>query len=163
MGALLIGRGSRKGRAMDKALCYGALGIGALMMLVFLLDLVVGPVRRRHSSSTGRHLRPARLGDRRLPRAGTPARSEVAHAAARRSGLQRLLAAHQLAPPLRINPSSVKVVASAATGSPSSRTALPVSGLIATSRISPRSTRPRIVSSNPPSTPRAMFELGSVT
>ena len=42
MGALLIGRGSRKGRAMDKALCYGALGIGALMMLVFLLDLLVG-------------------------------------------------------------------------------------------------------------------------
>ena len=42
MGALLIGRGSRKGRAMDKALCYGALGIGALMMLVFLLDLIVG-------------------------------------------------------------------------------------------------------------------------
>ena len=29
MNALLIGRGSRKGRAMDKALCYGALGIGA--------------------------------------------------------------------------------------------------------------------------------------
>ena len=25
---------------MDKALCYGALGIGALMMLVFLLDIV---------------------------------------------------------------------------------------------------------------------------
>jgi hypothetical protein len=42
MGALLIGRGSRKGRAMDKALCYGALGIGALMMLVFILDLVAG-------------------------------------------------------------------------------------------------------------------------
>ena len=42
MGALLIGRGSRKGRAMDKALCYGALGIGALMMLVFLLDLIAG-------------------------------------------------------------------------------------------------------------------------
>ena len=42
MGALLIGRGSRKGRAMDKALCYGALGIGALMLLVFMLDLVAG-------------------------------------------------------------------------------------------------------------------------
>jgi hypothetical protein len=42
MGALLIGRGSRKGRAMDKALCFGALGIGALMMLIFLLDLVAG-------------------------------------------------------------------------------------------------------------------------
>ena len=26
---------------MDKALCYGALGIGALMLLVFLLDLVL--------------------------------------------------------------------------------------------------------------------------
>lgn len=42
MGALLIGRGSRKGRAMDKALCYGALGIGALMLLIFLLDLIIG-------------------------------------------------------------------------------------------------------------------------
>jgi hypothetical protein len=42
MGALLIGRGSRKGRAMDKALCYGALGVGALMLLVFILDLVAG-------------------------------------------------------------------------------------------------------------------------
>jgi hypothetical protein len=42
MGAILIGRGSRKGRAMDKALCYGALGIGALMLLVFILDLVAG-------------------------------------------------------------------------------------------------------------------------
>jgi hypothetical protein len=42
MGALLIGRESRKGRAMDKALCYGALGIGALMLLIFLLDLVAG-------------------------------------------------------------------------------------------------------------------------
>jgi hypothetical protein len=42
MGALSIGRGSRKGLAMEKALCYGALGIGALMALVFLLDLFVG-------------------------------------------------------------------------------------------------------------------------
>ena len=42
MGALLIGRESRKGRAMDKALCYGALGVGALMLLIFLLDLLVG-------------------------------------------------------------------------------------------------------------------------
>ncbi len=42
MGALTIGRESRKGRAMDKALCYGALGIGALMLLVFLLDLIAG-------------------------------------------------------------------------------------------------------------------------
>jgi hypothetical protein len=40
MGALLIGRGARKGRAMAKAMCYGALGVGALMALVFLLDLV---------------------------------------------------------------------------------------------------------------------------
>ncbi len=30
----------RKGRAMDKGLCYGALGISALMLVVFLLDLV---------------------------------------------------------------------------------------------------------------------------
>jgi hypothetical protein len=42
MDAIAIGRGSRKGRAMDKALCYGALGIAALMMLVFLLDIIVG-------------------------------------------------------------------------------------------------------------------------
>jgi hypothetical protein len=42
MDAFAVGRGSRKGRAMDKALCYGALGIAALMMLVFLLDLVAG-------------------------------------------------------------------------------------------------------------------------
>jgi hypothetical protein len=42
MSGLLIGRGSRKGRAMNKALCYGALGTGALMMLVFLLDLILG-------------------------------------------------------------------------------------------------------------------------
>ena len=42
MGALSIGRGSRKGRAMDKALCFGALGVGALMLLVFLLDLIIG-------------------------------------------------------------------------------------------------------------------------
>ncbi|MDY3552803.1 hypothetical protein R5W24_001892 [Gemmata sp. JC717] len=27
---------------MDKALCYGALGVGALMALVFVLDLVAG-------------------------------------------------------------------------------------------------------------------------
>ncbi len=26
---------------MDKALCFGALGVGALMMLVFLLDLIM--------------------------------------------------------------------------------------------------------------------------
>ena len=40
MGTFEIGRGSRKGRAMDKALCYGALGVGALMALIFLLDIV---------------------------------------------------------------------------------------------------------------------------
>lgn len=27
---------------MDKALCFGALGVGALMALVFLLDMVAG-------------------------------------------------------------------------------------------------------------------------
>ena len=27
---------------MDKALCYGALGVGALMLIVFALDLVAG-------------------------------------------------------------------------------------------------------------------------
>ena len=27
---------------MNKAFCYGALGIGALMMLVFMLDVVTG-------------------------------------------------------------------------------------------------------------------------
>lgn len=32
----------RKGRAMEKALSYGALGVAALMSLIFLLDLVVG-------------------------------------------------------------------------------------------------------------------------
>jgi hypothetical protein len=42
MNALLIGRGSRKGRAMAKALCYGALGVGGLMALIFVLDLIVG-------------------------------------------------------------------------------------------------------------------------
>ncbi len=42
MGALLIGRGSRKGRAMNKAFCFGALGVGALMLLVFMLDLLTG-------------------------------------------------------------------------------------------------------------------------
>lgn len=42
MSAILIGRGSRKGRAMNKALCYGALGVGALMLLVFLLDMIAG-------------------------------------------------------------------------------------------------------------------------
>ena len=30
---------SRKGRAMEKGLCYGALGVAALMLLLFLLDL----------------------------------------------------------------------------------------------------------------------------
>jgi hypothetical protein len=31
-----------KGRAMDKILCYGSLGVAILLMLIFLLDLVVG-------------------------------------------------------------------------------------------------------------------------
>jgi uncharacterized membrane protein HdeD (DUF308 family) len=30
-----------KGRAMDKALCYGSLAIAILMMILFALDLVV--------------------------------------------------------------------------------------------------------------------------
>ncbi|MBY0456547.1 MAG: hypothetical protein K2V38_04365 [Gemmataceae bacterium] len=44
MGTLTIDRGSRKGRTMDKAkaLCFGALGVGGLMLLVFLLDLIAG-------------------------------------------------------------------------------------------------------------------------
>ena len=54
MSAFLVGRGSRKGRAMDKALCYGALGIGALMALVFLLDLI-----SRHRAGGFDRLRPA--------------------------------------------------------------------------------------------------------
>ncbi len=29
-----------KGRAMDKILCYGSLGVAILMLLIFLLDLV---------------------------------------------------------------------------------------------------------------------------
>lgn len=32
--------GLRKGRAMDKILCFGALGVAILMLLVFFLDLV---------------------------------------------------------------------------------------------------------------------------
>ncbi len=31
-----------KGRAMDRILCYGSLGIAILMLLVFLADLFVG-------------------------------------------------------------------------------------------------------------------------
>ncbi len=42
MSEVILGRGSRKGRAMQKYLCYGALGVGALMALVFLLDLLAG-------------------------------------------------------------------------------------------------------------------------
>jgi hypothetical protein len=30
-----------KGRAMDKILCYGSLGVAILMLLIFLLDLVI--------------------------------------------------------------------------------------------------------------------------
>ena len=33
---------SVKGGAMEKYMCYGALGVAALMALLFLLDLVVG-------------------------------------------------------------------------------------------------------------------------
>jgi hypothetical protein len=29
-----------KGRAMDKILCYGSLGVAILMLLIFLLDLI---------------------------------------------------------------------------------------------------------------------------
>jgi hypothetical protein len=32
----------RKGRAMEKGLCYGALGVAVFMLLLFLLDLVAG-------------------------------------------------------------------------------------------------------------------------
>jgi len=32
----------RKGWAMEKGLCYGALGIAAVMLLIFVLDLVAG-------------------------------------------------------------------------------------------------------------------------
>ena len=31
-----------KGRAMDKILCYGSLGVAILMLLIFLLDLFAG-------------------------------------------------------------------------------------------------------------------------
>ncbi len=33
---------ARKGSAMEKWLCYGTIGVAALMAIVFLLDLVVG-------------------------------------------------------------------------------------------------------------------------
>jgi hypothetical protein len=33
---------ARKGWAMEKYMCYGALGVAALMFLLFLLDLVAG-------------------------------------------------------------------------------------------------------------------------
>jgi hypothetical protein len=36
------GRQPRKGRAMEKGLTYGALGVAALMLLLFLLDLLAG-------------------------------------------------------------------------------------------------------------------------
>ena len=32
----------RKGWAMEKGLCYGAMGVAAVMGLVFLLDLIAG-------------------------------------------------------------------------------------------------------------------------
>jgi hypothetical protein len=31
-----------KGRAMEKYMCYGALGVAGLFMLLFLLDLIIG-------------------------------------------------------------------------------------------------------------------------
>jgi hypothetical protein len=34
--------GLRKGRAMEKVLCFGSLGIAILMFLIFTLDFVVG-------------------------------------------------------------------------------------------------------------------------
>jgi hypothetical protein len=42
MDASSIGRVARKGPAMEKALCYGALAVSALMSLLFLLDLIAG-------------------------------------------------------------------------------------------------------------------------
>ena len=62
-----------------------------------------------------------------------------------------------------MSPSVVNSVASAETGSPIARIAPPVSGLIATSWISPRTTRPRIVSSNERIRFSAIFELVSET
>ena len=31
-----------KGRAMDKILCFGSLGVAILMLVIFLMDLVAG-------------------------------------------------------------------------------------------------------------------------
>jgi hypothetical protein len=33
---------ARKGWAMEKYMCYGALGVAAVMFLLFLLDLIAG-------------------------------------------------------------------------------------------------------------------------
>lgn len=38
MASLLLG----KGREMEKYMCYGALGVAGLFMLLFILDLIVG-------------------------------------------------------------------------------------------------------------------------
>jgi hypothetical protein len=38
----VLAAGLSKGRAMEKILCFGSLGIAILMMLVFLMDLVAG-------------------------------------------------------------------------------------------------------------------------
>ena len=38
MSSLLLG----KGREMEKYMCYGALGVAGLFMLLFILDLIVG-------------------------------------------------------------------------------------------------------------------------
>ena len=42
MSVLVSGREAWKGRAMAKYLCYGALAVGALLALLFILDLVAG-------------------------------------------------------------------------------------------------------------------------
>jgi hypothetical protein len=36
-----VGTLAAKGWAMEKYMCYGALGVAAVMLLVFLLDLIV--------------------------------------------------------------------------------------------------------------------------
>ena len=37
-----LAAGLSKGRAMEKILCFGSLGVAILMMLLFALDLVAG-------------------------------------------------------------------------------------------------------------------------
>ena len=38
----VLAAGLSKGRAMEKILCFGSLGIAILMLLVFVMDLVAG-------------------------------------------------------------------------------------------------------------------------